>query len=75
MAKTSTADQEKTYVVKSDGFLLGTWYNHNSHVQMTEGQAEIFLREGRVELVEPRTAAPRADTAAPRSDAKTERRD
>lgn len=50
--------ETQSYVVKRDGFILGTWRNHNSHVDLTPEQAEAFLRDG--SLAERDLAQPKA---------------
>lgn len=52
----------KTYVVKSDGWLHGTWRNHGAHVQLTDRQAKDLLRDEKIAAVEPKATTPTRST-------------
>ncbi|SHE79169.1 hypothetical protein SAMN05444339_10274 [Loktanella atrilutea] len=50
------------YRVKTEGFIYGTFYNVNKHIDLTERQAQTFLAEGRLEPV-PVKAASKTESA------------
>ena len=64
---TAKKDEPVTYKVVEEGFLLGVHYKKRQKVQMTEKQAEMFLREGRIEPLE--QADDKKGKAAPASTA------
>jgi hypothetical protein len=61
---------KRTFVVKRDGFILGNWFNHNAHIELTDEQAAIFVAEGTIEAKPEPASEPRPrPVARPPADA------